>query len=48
MENIVNEIFGGNFGLDKEALKGQAIQSYIDGKITKKQLDEKMEQLKRG
>ena len=50
MYNIFNEIFGQDVShifQHKETLKRQAIQSYIDGRITKKQLDDKMEQLNR-
>ena len=45
--NIFNEIFGADWHLDKKAMRDKALNDYIAGKITKKQLDEKMEQLKR-
>ena len=46
--NIFNEIFGADWHLDKKEMRNKALMDYTRGLITKKQLDEKMEQLKRG
>lgn len=46
--DIFNQIFGQDVShifQDKELLKKQAINDYITGRITKKQLDDKMREL---
>ena len=45
MINIFNEIFGMGINPNKEELKKSYINAYINGSITKKQFDEKMQNL---